>query len=296
MLDAGNALFLGAGQVGKLEKDRAAFIMATMGKLGTRAMGVGHRDLSAGTEWLAKEAKKAGVTLLSANLRVDGKPVFPGSTVVEVNGVKVGLVGITMPGPVPGQPNAVALPSLAAAKEELAKLPAGLDLRVIIAPTPYADALQLAAELKSGLDLVLETGDGRVPSLQKVNQNYLASPGERGRQLHKLTLGLEGKGAFVDLDDIARSKELLDRAEANLKVITARRDAAQGEWEKAQTNQTIAELTARRDELKKAVDQGAAKGARTIQAEAVNLDTTLTDDPELKKKILQYEPTGSAPH
>lgn len=296
VLDAGNALFANGGPPTAKDKDRAAFILQIMGKLGTKAMAAGHHDLFAGTGFLDTFAKKAGVTVLSANLRSGGKQVFPAAMVIDVAGLKVGLVGLSPPGPVPGVQGLEGAPTLAAVKAELAKFPPGLDVKVVLAATPYADALQLAGDLKGAIDLVLQSGDLRPAQTTKINQNYLATAGERGRAVQKVTLKLDGTGAFVDLDETMRSKELLDRAEANLKTLDERLKVADGEWAKSQLNSTIAELTARRNELKKTVDSGTAKGARTVSTQTVNLEAGLGEDPEIWKQVLVHEPLGKSPH
>lgn len=295
VLDAGNALFQSFGAPpAKREKDRAAFIMATMGKLKTRAMAVGHRDLAAGQGFLAEHAKKAGVTLLSANLAIAGKPAFAGSTTLEVDGHKVCLIGLTTPGPVPGLQNAVAAPTVAAAREELKKLPQGCAVKLVLAAIPYADALQLGGELKGAVDFILQSSELKPPIVQPVNHNHLVIGGERGRQLQQLTLKLDGAGDFENLDEVARTKELLAHVEGNLRQLEARRKAAESDWARSQLDATIAEMTARRDELKRAASKGATQGARAFTARAVSLDASLGDDPELLKQLLVFEPTGAA--
>jgi hypothetical protein len=107
---------------------------------------------------------------------------------------------------------------------------------------------------------------------------------------------VDGSGDFEDLDEANRSKELLQRAETNLEQLGARRKAADGEWARSQLDSTIAELTARRDELKKVVAKTTAKNARTISGRAINLDAALGEDPELLKQVHVIEPPGSDAH
>lgn len=296
LVDAGNALFMNMGAPAKKEKDRAAFILGTMGKLGTKVMAVGQRDLPAGLGFLQDTAKKAGVTLLSANLRLNDKPVFPGSTVIEIDGVKVGLVGLSMPGPVAGLQGVFAAPTLPAVREELKKLPADVQLKVVLTAAPYGDAMTMAGELKGAVDLILQSGSLHPAAVQQMNKNYLATAGERGKQLVQLALKVDGSGEFENLDEAARAQELLARSEANLAQLTARRQAADTEWARVQLDGTIAELTARRDELKKAVSRAAGKNARTIRSTVVNLDAAVGDDPELLKQVQAIEPPAAKAH
>jgi 2',3'-cyclic-nucleotide 2'-phosphodiesterase (5'-nucleotidase family) len=267
-----------------------------MGKLGTKAMVAGHRDLPAGTGFLLDGAKKAGVQVLSANLQLEGKPVFPGSTVIEVGGIRVGIIGVSPAGPVPGVQKLIGSPVVAAVQAELKKLPADVQLRVVLAAVPYSDAMDIAGQLKEKIDLVLQSGDLHPPAMQPINHNYLVAAGERGRVLEVLTLKLDGTGDFENLDETERAKELLVRAESNLAQLAERQKKAEGEWAKAQLDQSIADITRRRDELKKTVNKGTAKGVRTIASKSVNLDAALGDDPELLKQVLVIEPPGTQSH
>jgi 2',3'-cyclic-nucleotide 2'-phosphodiesterase (5'-nucleotidase family) len=296
ILDAGNALFGPNVGPGSKEKTRAAFILSTMGKLGTRAMVAGHRDLPAGTGFLLDGAKKAGVQVLSANLQLEGKPVFPGSTVIEVGGTKVGIIGVSPAGPVPGVQKLIGTPVVASVQAELLKLPKDVQLRVVLAAVPYSDAMDIGGQLKEKIDLVLQSGDLHPPAMQPINHNYLVASGERGRVLEVLTLRLDGIGDFENLDETERAKELLVRAESNLAQLAERQKKAEGEWAKAQLDQSIADITRRRDELKKTVNKGTARGVRTIASKSVNLDAALGDDPELLKQVLVIEPPGTQSH
>jgi len=66
-----------------------------MREVGTVAMAVGPRDLAMGLDVLRELARRANVTLLSANLWGAGTSslAFAGSTIVERNGFRIGLVG-----------------------------------------------------------------------------------------------------------------------------------------------------------------------------------------------------------
>lgn len=293
VVDAGNALFMNMGAPQAKEKERATFILQTMGKLGTRVMTVGIRDLPAGVGFLQDAAKKAGVTVISANLKAGGKTPFPATTVVEVDGIKVGFIGLSQPGPVPGVQGLVGEPSLPAVKEALKKLPGDVQLKVLLAATPMSEAMTIAGELKGQIDLVLQSGASVPPNLQPVNHNYLASAGERGRQVVQLTLKVDGKGDFENLDEAMRAKELLTRAETNLAQLAERRKSADGDWAKSQLDTTIAEMTTRRDALKAQVNKTTGKDTRTISSTTVNLGAELGEDPELLKRQLELEPPGA---
>ena len=84
VVDSGNALFPFEGPQADETKPRARFILETMGKLGTKVMAAGAKDVNFGATWLKDAAAKTGITVLSANLLENGKKVFEGSTVISV--------------------------------------------------------------------------------------------------------------------------------------------------------------------------------------------------------------------
>jgi 2',3'-cyclic-nucleotide 2'-phosphodiesterase (5'-nucleotidase family) len=63
--------------------------------MGYDAIQVGAYDLYAGIDLLKQEAAKHKLTLISANILKDGRPVFTPWTIVEKNGIKIGITGIT---------------------------------------------------------------------------------------------------------------------------------------------------------------------------------------------------------
>src|SRR6187549_975073 len=149
VLDAGNALFRATGLDDPDSKKRAKFILETMGVLGTQVMAVGDRDLGAGLPFLLDAAKGSKVKLLSANLRDQGKAVFEPSAVLPYGKLKVGVIGVS--------PASRGIPPLVAVTEEMKKLKRKVDVIVVLAAVPYADALQLTTELKGQLDIVLQS-------------------------------------------------------------------------------------------------------------------------------------------
>ncbi len=77
-------------------RDAAPFLMAAMRALGTDAVNVGALDLRFGLAYLAQNARKFGLPLVSANL-LDGttrKPVFEPYVLKQVGSVKVGVFGL----------------------------------------------------------------------------------------------------------------------------------------------------------------------------------------------------------
>src|SRR5207244_4669872 len=107
-------------------------------------------------------------------------------------------------------PSSTGLAPLGAVTDEVKKLRPRVDVLVVLAAVPYADALQISTELKGQLDFVLQSGDARVTMPQLSEGNVVIGAGERGRSLGKLTVTLNGRGAWVNGDQSANDKAALD--------------------------------------------------------------------------------------
>ena len=261
-----------------------------MGKLGTRVMAAGARDLNFGAGWLKQTAAKAGVSILSANLLENGKKPFDGSMVIGVSGVRVGFIAVTQPGP-------TASPVVAAVKEELAKLKGKTDLVVLLAAINQADVFQLSAAFKNEVDFIATSSDSRgMTPAQKADGAWILNPAARGQAVAQLALKLDGKGPWVDLAEVGREKELLTSLEQRLAEFEPRVKVTTDPKAKAMMQQTVADLKGRRTEQKKKVALGFSPDARTFELTYVVLNDQVVDDPPLKLEVLKHEPTYAGAH
>ena len=297
VFDSGNALFPFQGPQDEATKPRAKFILETMGKLGTKVMAAGGKDLNFGATWLKETAAKTGVTILSANLTENGKKVFDGSTVIAAGGVRVGFIGLSQPGDTVGSTPMAATEIIPAVKEELAKLKGKTDLVVLLAAVHQADSFQLSAAFKTEVDFIITSSDSRgmLPA-QKGDGAWLFNPGARGQAVAQLAVKINGKGAYVDLAEVAREKELLTSLETRLAEFEPRVKATTDPQAKALMVQTVKDLKARRAEQKKKVDAGVSPDARTFNYEYVVLNDKVVDDAPLKVEVLKHEPTYAGSH
>ncbi len=298
VLDAGNALFKGPGSK---EKDRAELILKAMGQLGTAAMAAGARDLTLGAQFLKVEAGKAKVPVLSANLLgPDKKPFFPPSTVTTVGELKVGLVGASPMGAFDAAgagPVVTGEPPVKAALAEAKRLRPTVDLVVVLAAVPFADALQLSKEGGKDVDFVLQSHDGRGVGVPlKGEANYVIPTGERGRQVGSLSLKLSGKGPFVDLAEAERQKERVGMLERQVEEVKRRHDAATDAEVKKALKATLAQFEAQRAEAAKSGALDLSKAGRTLKLEFVALGADIKDDPALKAQIDKLEPPATPGH
>jgi 2',3'-cyclic-nucleotide 2'-phosphodiesterase (5'-nucleotidase family) len=285
VLEAGNALFRVPGVPDEAAKQRAAFIVKVLGRLGTAALAPGPRDMAAGRELLAAEVAKAHVRVLSANLAApDKKPNFPASAVVSAGGLQVGLVGVSSAA-VNG-----AQPPVAAAVAEAKKLRPKVDVVVVLAAVPYADALQLATEAGDAVDFILQSGDSRGQGVaQKQGSAYVVPAGERGRQVGRLKVTVAGRGPLTDLSQLDRDRQTLTLIDNQLTQARKQVDATDGGLQQS-WRQTVTNLEQRRRDVEKGLAAGTAKPARSFSFGFVTLDPSVKDDPEIKALVDQVEP------
>ena len=316
VLDAGNALFrtpalsgvegpalsLSKGPVLSLskeptlsddraDKERATFILSTMGKLGTAAMPAGMRDLSAGIDFLKKTAAASKVSVLSVNLEMGGKLVFPASLTTTVNGLRVGIVGVSPPGKVAAIAGAQAGP-ITLAVAEAGRLRPKVDVVVVLAAISYVDALQLAKQASGSVDFVLQSSESRGEGNAQQNGEVFVFPtGERGRQLGQLELQISGKGAFFDLSQIERSTRTLELIERQKAEAERRLQEAIDPTVKMSLATTLAHFEERAAALRS--QMASAKGSsksRTLTLSFTNLGADVPDDPALKAVVAKLEP------
>lgn len=299
VLDSGNALFRSPGVSDEPMRKRARFVLSTMGKLGTKAMAVGERDLPGGVDFLAETAKAAGVQLLSANLRKDGKPAFDASATFTVNGVTVAVVGVTAPVAFPDLPGVTVEPTLASVKAALKGLKKR-DVTIVLAATSYGDSLQLAQELKNDVDFVIQSGEFRgsqPPQKVEGGSAYLLASAQKGQALSKVELTLGStKGGFVDLTSIDRDRQQLGFVENQIKTIDTRIKAAKDQAGTKDLRATRDLLRERRKALQKSVDRQVSPTARTMKQTWLILGNDVKDDEALKAEVLKYEPTYAGAH
>jgi cytochrome c554/c'-like protein len=127
----------------------------------------GANDWLLGDASLTSLVQRSGATLLAANLKGGAK--LQGTKLVEISGIKVGFVGLSLPLVLGKAPNGVeATDAAAAAKSALAELKtAGSELEILLAAMPRGAALRLL-EAQPGFEVAVlgkpfDEGDANDP-------------------------------------------------------------------------------------------------------------------------------------
>jgi 2',3'-cyclic-nucleotide 2'-phosphodiesterase (5'-nucleotidase family) len=302
LMDAGNALFKETTRrEDPLVQQRAELVLEQMEALGTVAMAVGERDLSHGLSYLQKatRARSKKMKLLSANL-VDkaGKAPFAASMVVEAGGVKVGVVGVSPEGTPAGEPGLTGRPPREAALAEARKLRQSrkVDVVVVLAAIPYQEAVKLALLANDAVDFVVQSHDAKGIGIGELVGSHAAvfPSGERGKQLTRLELSVDGPGPSKDLGSGSRARQQLRVVETNLQRANERLASTRDEPTRAELTQTIVELEGRLRQLETEVEVKAPEGGRAHQLSYVTLGLAVADDPVLKQRVEQLQPSGAA--
>ncbi|HYO66128.1 MAG TPA: 5'-nucleotidase [Archangium sp.] len=300
LMDAGNALFREPGrQEGDILRQRAELVLEQMEAQGTAAMAVGERDLSQGLPYLQKATRGRKMKLLSANL-VDktGKAPFAATLVLEAGGLKVGVVGVSPEGTPAGEPGLKGKPPVESALAEARKLrkTKKVDVVVVLAAVPYQEAVKLALQAEDAVDFVVQSHDAKGIGIGELVGSHAAvfPAGGLGRQLTRLELSVEGPGPSKDLGSGSRARQQLAVVEGNLLKAHEKLASAKDEQTRGELTQTIVDLEGRLRQLESELDVKPPAGGRAHQLSYVTLGLAVADDPTLKQRVEQLEPSGSA--
>jgi 2',3'-cyclic-nucleotide 2'-phosphodiesterase (5'-nucleotidase family) len=139
-------------------KIRARALVRAHDRMGLEVLVPGEKDFALGLPAFRDLLDKTKVKVLAANLRVDGKPVFPGSAIFEKKTatgktVRIGVIGIV--GDTVAYPSPlVTEPGLAAFEREKAALAGKTDLLVVVSHSGMEADLELAKKTK-GISLIV---------------------------------------------------------------------------------------------------------------------------------------------
>ncbi|MFY9499110.1 MAG: 5'-nucleotidase C-terminal domain-containing protein [Tepidanaerobacteraceae bacterium] len=189
LLDAGDT-FQGSS-VASLSQGES--IVKIMNSMGYDAMVVGNHDFAYGWQRLSELAEKANFPLLSANVRKpDGVPLLETSTIKELDGLKVGIFGLTTT-ETPRKTHPRNVEGLIfddpvhTAKQIVEVLNQECDLIIALVHLPLIGAQDSCARLAEeveGIDLIV-SGHSHIPleNGMVVNDTLIVQAGEMGENL-----------------------------------------------------------------------------------------------------------------
>lgn len=239
---------------------------------GLDAMALGEQDWRLGSAWVRGVVARHGLPVLAANLVCAGVSPFRGGVVVERDGARLGIVGLThgeVDGCEVGDPSAAAAAALASLGE--------VDAAILLAPLPEA-ALRPLASL--GFELVID-GVERVPTAHGVGfgDGWRAWNGAQGKHLGIARLGLRAGADGLAPVDAAGVRAA--RRERLMEDLRAAREAAEGSPHLATRRRAEAEIPAIERELAAldAESAGPAPARHALRLSFKPLSEDLADDP-----------------
>lgn len=199
VLDAGDTLL---GQTIALETEGAAIVEA-MNAMGYDAMAVGRLDLAKGVDVLTRRAQEAQFAILSSNLVRKGTQelILPASTIIERDGVRYGILGVTEPQAMqaPGAAETIeVLDPTQAVRAALPNLSARSDVVIVLSHLGLNEDLALA-EAVPGIDIIV---GGRSRQLMRmpevVGDTIITQMGFDGEYLGRLDVTVNADGRLSD--------------------------------------------------------------------------------------------------
>lgn len=290
------------GDEGTQARWRADALAQAAKRLGVAAWAPGANDFAAGSEELTRLAQASGVSFLGANLK-SSAPITA-SKVLDVGGIKIGVIGVSEPKAGPSAPEGVEIaPPVDALKSEVAALRAG-GARVIVtlAAIQRGDALRLIDAVPD-VDVMLvgkpsEKGDlnDKAKPATLVGETVVIETSNHLQTVAVLDLFLrepEGSSGRIRLADgggIAKAEQTVALAH-QIRDLETRING----WEKDR-NVKKADLDARRSELERLRKEKADLEAKVepppsgsyYKYSLVEIRDKLGEDPGVGEDILAY--------
>ncbi|MFH0762636.1 MAG: hypothetical protein V1925_01970 [Candidatus Omnitrophota bacterium] len=192
VLDSGN--FFAGGLLDEytqntgLDKRRTMINLKGMEMAGYDAVAVGDAEFNFGKDFLLENIAQAQMPFLSSNINLSK---FLPSLVKEIDGVKIGIVGLTAPLAAQKAEGLKFIDpeiALAAQVNELKKN--GADVIVLLSNLQTEENLVLIQNIK-GIDIVIEGGDAQGKPFTKIGDAAVVKASRQGRRLGKLTFSLK---------------------------------------------------------------------------------------------------------
>ena len=218
VLDAGNTFFSGTrDDINKASEGRLT--VEAMNLMAYDAMALGPKDLAEGPEMLKARMDEATFAVVSANLTLNGEPFAEPFALIERDGLKIAVLGLTA---APDDPGAFTVSDpLEAARRYIPELRSQADVLVVLSNLGQkAEADLLVAA--TGADVIVNGGSGS-PTRQVVSTSLpaLVRAGGLGEYLGATQVRLDDEDRVVGYGhaSLLLSQQYLDDPEmARLKL------------------------------------------------------------------------------
>jgi len=204
----------GGWALGNLEsqKVQSLFVADMMGHMGYSVVNVAPADLVYGVDVLRQTALTNRFALVASNLRrkSTGKPVFDPYVIREVQGIRIGFLGVMNEGeslaPLSSDADSMlTIDPATAVRELLPALRAKVDLVVLFAHVSQRRTQQMCDEIK-GIDLAVSGGDGFVNHKptevgnDSTGKSLILEAGQQGKYVGALKFVVSETGKILRYD------------------------------------------------------------------------------------------------
>jgi 2',3'-cyclic-nucleotide 2'-phosphodiesterase (5'-nucleotidase family) len=209
VLDAGRSLM---GQW-LAQKSEGKVTLEAMNSMGYDAMTLGQSDFILGMDLLKKREAEAKFPFLAANLvnTADNKPVFKAYVILERQGIRVGIIGLTETKGVPGQslPDKTALlDPVETARRYVGELRSQVDLLIVLSHLGIEDDTALAKAVP-GIDVIVGGNTSKLMEApDRAGNTLIVQQGYRGEWMGRLQANFDAQGVpsqakeeIITLDD-----------------------------------------------------------------------------------------------
>lgn len=200
VLDAGNSL---VGDRDPALRTQGQSSVQAMNLMGYNAMALGDMDLRLGLDALKKRQAEASFPLLSANaVTSDGEePLFKPYTILEMEGHRVGIVGLSNG---PDQGGIRLLSPLETARQVVERLQGEADIVVLLSHAGLSTDKEIASSVP-GIDVIIGGGQETLGEVYRDPTNGtaivhadVASAGHTGRQVGVGVLSFDSGGKLLE--------------------------------------------------------------------------------------------------
>jgi 2',3'-cyclic-nucleotide 2'-phosphodiesterase (5'-nucleotidase family) len=298
VLAAGPTLFLNPkAEPDKATQDlwKAEALARSLGEMGLAAWSPGANDWAAGGDDFARLAKETRAEVLAGNL--GGASAGARTTrIVEVNGQRVGIAGISDPsssfGPPPGVEVKEPRAALEAAKAELQK--AGATVKVALVAVDRGRAMRLAEQVP-GFDVLVvgksfDQGEGNDPVFPPalVDKTLVVQGRNHLQAVAVVDLFVRGTGPFKDgtgVEVLEKRQALGSRIEEMERRVAASRTSGASE---ADLTALRAELARQKQELAGLKDPAAPAEGNYFRVSVQEVNEKAGSDPSVAAKMADY--------
>jgi 5'-nucleotidase/UDP-sugar diphosphatase len=300
IVDAGNSLFEAKGSPSLTERKKARVIATAYQRMGYHAVNIGSNDLLAGIEFLMDLQKDIHLPLLSSNILDEkgGKPLFRPRAVLDVAGIRVGLLSLTS-GFAPHErmttKGYIISDPIEAAKREAAQLQR--DCHIVVALCNLGSFQEYAGLVQrvEKVDFILGSG-GKGSYHQTIQSDrgwkaLLFQTYTKGQYLGRIDLKVVGGSHdFFDLSRMAHMEKQIKSIERQLNSYRSGAGSAKSIPQEKREDyiKRLEEFKKRTEaQLKKLEEDSREKS--TFISSPIRLDDKVKEDPEVKELVDRFK-------